>query len=136
MSLDPLSTEQAQNEPDKLIVIVEDEPDMAELFAEMMRLEGYRVRKVFGTAAAIDVIAQERPQAVLLDVMMPDLSGLEVVRYMRRDPDLEVVPVIIVSGRGSPQDIQAGMEAGATVYLVKPIGYADMQRALQKATNL
>lgn len=136
MSLEPTFEENSQESPDRLIMIVEDEPEMAELFAEMMRLEGYRVRKVFGTAAAIDAIAQERPHVVLLDVMMPDLSGLEVVRYMRRDPELEAVPVIIVSGRGAPQDIRAGMEAGASVYLVKPVGYADMQRALQQATNL
>ena len=66
----------------KTVLVVEDEPDAAELFAEMMRVNGFRVVKMFSSAPAIHMIAQERPDVVILDVMMPDVSGLEVLKFM------------------------------------------------------
>ena len=72
----------------KTVMIIEDEPDAAEMFAEMMRLNGFRVIKMFSSAPAIPMIAQEKPDVIILDIMMPDISGLEVLRYMRREPDL------------------------------------------------
>lgn len=118
----------------KVIVIVEDEPDTAEMFAEMARLSGYRVFKSLGGVRAIDLISEKRPVAVVLDVMMPDISGLEVLGYMRRDPRLERIPVVIVSAKGMPFDIQDGLKAGATIYLTKPVSFTDFKSALQMIT--
>jgi DNA-binding response OmpR family regulator len=117
----------------KKIVIVEDELDTAEMFAEMMRLSGYTVLTSFGGAPAISLISHEKPDAVILDVMMPDLSGLEVVRYLRRDPRLAHIPVIIVSARGLPADIKNGLDAGASVYLTKPVAFQDLDGAVSNA---
>jgi CheY-like chemotaxis protein len=58
---------------------------------------------------------------VLLDIMMPDVPGLEVLRYMRREPILQKTPVVIVSAKTLPADIRTGLEAGATAYLTKPV---------------
>lgn len=118
-----------------LIIIIEDEADTAEMFAEMMRLGGYNVQKVFGGTAAIDLLSHLRPDVVLLDLMMPDVSGLEVLKYMRREPGLENIPVIIVSARGMPDDIRLGMDAGATSYLTKPVGFAELRQAVEQALN-
>lgn len=118
--------------PIKTVVVVEDEPDTAELFAEMMRLIGYQVFKSLGGIRAIDIIADKKPTVVLLDLMMPDLSGLEVLRYMQRDPRLSSIPVIIVSAKGLPSDIKTGLEAGAAYYLTKPVAFADLKEAIQK----
>lgn len=118
----------------KTIVVVEDEPDTAEMFAEMARLVGYQVHKSFGGIRAIDLIADKKPAAVLLDVMMPDLSGLEVLRFLRRDPRLAAIPVIIVSAKGLPTDIKDGLDAGAEVYLTKPVAFADLKAALERVT--
>jgi CheY-like chemotaxis protein len=117
------------------IVIVDDEPDTAEMLGEMMQLSGYRVQKSYGGTQAIHLISKEKPDLVLLDVMMPDLSGLEVLRFIRRDPRLEHIPVIVVSAKVLPADIQNGMEAGATVYLTKPVGYADLKGAVENAVR-
>lgn len=115
------------------IVIVEDEPDTADMLGEMMRLSGYTVIKSFGGASAMALIAREKPQAVLLDMMMPDLSGLEVLRFIRRDPRLEDIPVIVVSARTLPEDIQSGMTAGATAYLTKPVAFKDLQAVVRQS---
>ena len=119
----------------KTVLVVEDEPDAAELFAEMMRVNGFRVIKIFSSAPAISMIAQEKPDVVILDVMMPDVSGLEVLKYMRREPDLMNIPVIVVSAKSMPSDIRTGMDAGASVYLTKPVGYLDLKQAVERLTS-
>lgn len=116
-----------------MVVVVEDEPDTAEMFAEMVRLIGFQVVKSLGGIRAIDLIAEKKPSVVLLDLMMPDLSGLEVLRYMRRDPRLAHIPVIIVSAKGLPSDIKSGLEAGAAFYLTKPVAFSDLKRAIENA---
>ncbi|MBN2550355.1 MAG: response regulator [Anaerolineales bacterium] len=117
----------------KKIVIVEDEPDTAEMFAEMMRLSGYQVVKSYSGTRAIAVIAEEKPAAVVLDVMMPEFSGLDLLRYMRKDARLAKIPVVIVSAKGLPSDIQDGLEAGAASYLTKPVSFTDLKDAIEKA---
>ena len=119
----------------KTVLVVEDEPDAAELFAEMMRVNGFRVVKMFSSTPAIATIIQEKPDVVILDVMMPDVSGLEVLRYMRREPELMHIPVIVVSAKSMPSDIRIGMEAGASVYLTKPVGYLDLKQAVERLTQ-
>lgn len=119
----------------KTVMIIEDEPDAAELFAEMMRVNGFRVIKMFSSAPAIPIISQEKPDVILLDIMMPDISGLEVLRYMRREPDLANIPVIVVSAKSMPGDIKTGLEAGASLYLTKPVGFQDLKQAVEKVLS-
>jgi len=116
----------------KTVIVVEDEPDAAELFAEMMRVSGYRVLKTYSSTPAIGLIAKELPDVIILDIMMPDISGLEVLRFMRRDPKLKDIPVIVVSARSMPSDIRVGLEAGATIYLTKPVGYLDLKKSVDQ----
>jgi CheY-like chemotaxis protein len=119
-------------EDQKTVIVVEDEPDAAELFAEMMRVSGFRVLKTYSSTPAISMIAQEQPDVVILDIMMPEISGLEVLRFMRREEQLMDIPVIVVSARSMPSDIQEGLEAGATIYLTKPVGYLDLKKAVDE----
>jgi CheY-like chemotaxis protein len=120
----------------KTVMIVEDEPDAAELFAEMMRLNGHRVIKTYSSRPALSLIDQEKPDVILLDIMMPDLSGLDVLRYMRRDPRLALIPVVVVSAKATPADIRAGLDAGATIYLTKPVSYVDLKNAVDGALQV
>ena len=115
----------------KTVIVVEDEPDAAELFAEMMRVSGFRVFKTYSSTPAISLIAQEQPDVVILDIMMPDISGLEVLRFMRREQQLMDIPVIVVSAKSMPSDIKEGLEAGATIYLTKPVGYLELKKAVE-----
>jgi DNA-binding response OmpR family regulator len=119
--------------PQKTVLIVEDEADAAELFAEMMRVSGFRVLKTSSSTPALSVIAAEKPDLVILDIMMPDVSGLDILRQMRRDPGLDRIPVVVVSAKSLPADIRNGMEAGASTYLTKPVGFAELREAVERA---
>jgi CheY-like chemotaxis protein len=114
----------------RTVMIIEDEPDAADLFAEMMRLNGYRVIKAYSSTPALTLIAQEKPDVIILDIMMPEISGLEVLRYIRGEPELASIPVVVVSAKATPDDIRAGLEAGASIYLTKPVSYMDLKNAV------
>jgi len=118
---------------EKTVLIIEDEEDAAELFAEMMRVSGFRVLKTTSSAPAITMLADEKPDLVILDIMMPDVSGLDVLRQMRRDPALAHIPVVVVSAKGTPADIKTGMDAGAFTYLTKPVGFLELKEAVSRA---
>jgi CheY-like chemotaxis protein len=118
----------------KLVVVVDDEPETTEMIAEMVRLSGFQAIPSFGGTTAMNLIAREIPAAVVLDVMMPDRSGYDVLRFMRRDPRLKHIPVIMVSACSRPEDIQEGLMAGAEVYLTKPVAFSDLRQAVQKVT--
>jgi CheY-like chemotaxis protein len=119
--------------PEKTVLIIEDEPDAADLFAEMMRVSGFRVQKTSSSAPAISMMNAEKPDIVLMDIMMPDISGLDILRQMRRDPSLAKIPVVVVSAKSMPTDIKNGMEAGASTYLTKPVGFLELKEAVEHA---
>lgn len=119
----------------KTVMIIEDEPDAAELFAEMMRIGGFRVIQMYSSTPAISMLAREKPDVIILDIMMPDISGLEVLRFMRRDPNLVDIPVIVVSAKSMPSDILTGLEAGASMYLTKPVSFKDLINAVDRVTQ-
>lgn len=116
----------------KKVMIIEDEEDAAELFAEMMRISGFRVLKTSKSAPAIEMMTADKPDIVLLDIMMPEVSGLDILRQMRRDPNLAGIPVIVVTAKGMPADIKNGMEAGASTYLTKPVGFQELKEAVER----
>ena len=118
---------------EKTVMIIEDEEDAAELFAEMMRVSGFRVVKTSSSAPAIRMMTAEKPDVILLDIMMPEISGLDILRQMRRDPALAGIPVVVVSAKSMPADIKNGMEAGASTYLTKPVGFLDLKEAVERA---
>jgi len=134
-SKDHIDKGKSMTSPQKTVIIVEDEPDAAEMFAEMMRVSGYRVVKISSSTPAIGIISTEKPDVVILDVMMPDISGLEVLRFMRREPELKNIPVILVSAKSMPSDIKVGMDAGASRYLTKPVSFLDLKEAVEEIVS-
>src|SRR5271169_4927501 len=117
----------------KTVMIIEDEPDAAELFAEMMRVSGFQVLKSYSSTPAMNMITREKPDVIILDIMMPDISGLDILRDMRAKADLAKIPVVVVSAKGMPSDVREGLDAGASVYLTKPVGFADLRNAVERA---
>ena len=116
----------------KTVLIIEDEEDAAELFAEMMRVSGFRVLKTSKSEPAISMMSEDKPNIVLLDIMMPEISGLDILRQMRRDPYLAEIPVIVITAKSMPADIKNGMEAGASTYLTKPVGFQELKEAVER----
>ncbi|HAV77104.1 MAG TPA: hypothetical protein DCX53_07105 [Anaerolineae bacterium] len=116
----------------KKIIIVEDQPDVADLLEDILSIDGYHVIKIHSSTGALTVIRVEKPDAVLLDIMMPDVSGLEVLRFMKREPGLQKIPVVIVSARSLPADIREGLKEGATAYLTKPVDMEVLRETVAK----
>ena len=101
----------------RTILLVEDEPAIAEPLAETLEREGFHLQ-VAGTAAdAVDAATSLRPDLILLDLMLPDGSGFDVCREVRRDSQ---VPIIMLTARGDEADRVIGLELGADDYVVKP----------------
>jgi CheY-like chemotaxis protein len=117
----------------KTVLIIEDEEDAADMFAEMMRVSGYRVLKTSSSTPALTMMAAEKPDVIILDIMMPEISGLDILRQMRKDPSLANIPVVVVSAKSMPADIKIGMEAGASIYLMKPVGFVELKEAIERA---
>ena len=114
----------------KTVVIIEDEPDTLDMFAEMMHLGGFHVHKSFGGSESIDLLIEVQPDVVVMDIMMPDLTGIDLLRIIRNDPRISHIPVLVVSAKALPLDIHRGMNAGASGYLTKPVTYQDLKKAV------
>jgi DNA-binding response OmpR family regulator len=131
-SFQPQSRSKMMAANPKTIMVVEDEPDTAEMFSEMMRLSGYRVVKSLGGMNALNLIVEEKPDAIMLDVMMPELSGLDILRFLQSNPELATIPVIVVSARSLPNDVRSGLEAGASAYLTKPVSFVELKKTVEE----
>jgi two-component system phosphate regulon response regulator PhoB len=105
---------------DSAIVIVEDEPDIAELIRFHVEREGFNGRVIQSGRIALDEIRRRRPTLVVLDLMLPDLDGLEICRRLKWDEQTRAIPIVIVSAKGDEADIVAGLELGADDYVTKP----------------
>ncbi|MFL6174071.1 MAG: response regulator transcription factor [Marmoricola sp.] len=102
------------------IVIADDDADIRELVVFKLRHAGHEVLPVADGTAAVEACLANRPDLVILDVMMPGMSGLEAARVLRADESMTGVPIIMLTARAQESDIEQGFEAGADDYVVKP----------------
>ena len=102
------------------ILIVEDEPAIQELVAYTCSSNGYSVRRAESVSAAREAIGQQLPDLVLLDWMLPDKPGIDLLRDLRTEDRTRAVPVIMLTARGSEADRVVGLDTGADDYVVKP----------------
>jgi two-component system sensor histidine kinase ChiS len=103
-----------------LILAVDDEPINLQVLQNVLLPQGYRITTARNGSEALRSVAQERPDLIVLDVMMAGLSGLDVARDLRRRHGLHELPIILLTARGRTSDMLAGFEAGANDYVVKP----------------
>ena len=101
------------------ILIVDDEEDLRNLVDINLRREGFETLQAADGATAISLARSERPALIILDMMLPDLSGTEVCRRLRAEPETRLVPIIFLSARGEEIDRVVGFEVGADDYVVK-----------------
>jgi two-component system alkaline phosphatase synthesis response regulator PhoP len=100
------------------VVIADDEADIRRLIVFLLR--SYDLYEAQNGRRALELIREVRPDLVLLDVMMPEMTGLEVLDAMRENPLTASIPVVLLSAKGQAAEIEAGLRSGATRYLVKP----------------
>jgi two-component system alkaline phosphatase synthesis response regulator PhoP len=115
-----VNTEAAPPQTRERILVIEDEPDIAEIVEYNLQREGFRVVSAADGEEGLELVQREFPDAILLDLMLPKLDGLEVCRRLKADPALRTIPVIMVTAKGEVSDIVAGLEAGADDYVTKP----------------
>ena len=105
--------------PDRLLV-VDDEPDLLELVRVNLSQSGYQVEVAESGEVALDLLRRSPPDLVILDLMLPDVPGTEICRRIRADPDLQHLPVVMLTARADEVDRVVGLELGADDYVVKP----------------
>jgi len=112
------------------VVVVEDDPAQRRILRLYLEDEGYSVVEAADGPAAITAVRQHRPAAVLLDMMLPSLSGRDVCRVIRQESD---VPIIMVTARGAEDDVTAGLDEGADDYLIKPYRPRELMARMRAA---
>jgi two-component system phosphate regulon response regulator PhoB len=104
----------------KRILVVEDERDLAEILAYNLQKSGYQITVAFDGRQALDRVSIELPDLILLDVMIPEMSGIEVAGRLRASPATAGIPVIMLTARGEEVDQIVGLSVGADDYITKP----------------
>ena len=104
----------------RVVLVAEDDRDIRELVTAKLSGAGFRVIAVADGIAALNVIREQLPDIALLDVMMPGSSGLDVVGKLRTDERTAAVPVILLSAKSQDFDVETGLAAGASDYIIKP----------------
>jgi len=108
------------------ILIAEDEPDIRDLVTFTLQFAGHSVVAVGNGADAVAAARLEKPDLILMDVRMPRMTGYEACTLMKADPATANIPVVFLSAKGQDAEIQTGLDAGATEYLLKPFAPMDL----------
>jgi DNA-binding response OmpR family regulator len=113
-------------------LVVEDAPDIRLVISFVLEKAGFKVYEESDGEAGLAVAAEVRPDIVLLDWMLPAMSGIEVCRALRNNVDLGEVAVILLTARAQESDVEAGFAAGADDYIVKPFSPRELLERVQK----
>lgn len=110
------------------VLIADDEPNIVVSLEFMMKREGYEVLVVRDGREALETIRRERPRLVLLDAMMPGMSGFDVCEAVRADEELRDIRILMLTAKGRDTDIARGMGVGVDAYITKPFSTRDLVR--------
>jgi twitching motility two-component system response regulator PilG len=116
----------------KKILIVEDEESLLKLESILLISKGFEVKGVANGRAALDAVAEEKPDLVLLDIMLPEIDGFEVCRQLKSNPDTRNIPVIMLTAKKSREDMVRGEKVGADWYITKPFKSAMVIETIQR----
>lgn len=103
----------------KRILIIEDEPDFLRIYTDLLTAKGYQVLTASDGADGLNLATQEKPDLILLDLVLPSLPGLDILDRIRHTPEIQATPIIIFSILGDKADVQKGLDMGANDYAVK-----------------
>jgi two-component system alkaline phosphatase synthesis response regulator PhoP len=109
------------SEPGPKILVVDDEEDLLELLRYNLEREGFQTVPARDGVEAIERARTEKPDLVILDIMMPRMDGIEVCRRMRQDAHLRTIPILMLTARTEEEDQVRGLDVGADIYLGKPV---------------
>lgn len=113
------------------IMIVEDEEPLVEVLRYNLEAEGFAVACAMTGEEALTLLGEDKPDLILLDWMLPQVSGIEVLRRLRSRPDTRAVPVLLLTARGEESDRIRGLSSGADDYVVKPFSVPELMARIQ-----
>lgn len=119
----------------KHVVLVEDEVNIAEAIRFLLGREGWRVETLANGGNAVEIIRQSRPDLVMLDVMLPGKSGFEILHELREDPDMQDLPILMLTARGQARDRDMAEKAGVSRFMTKPFSNSELLAAVRELTG-
>lgn len=118
------------------ILVVDDDEFNLKLFNKMLSIEGHAVRTASSGEAALASVAEQLPDLILLDVMMPGIDGFEVARRLKADARTRAIPLIMVTALEDQESRRKGLETGAEDFLTKPVNRAELQIRVKKLLGM
>ncbi len=115
------------------ILVVDDESDIVDLVSSSLQREGYRVVPAYTGEEALELVKTAKPDLMVLDLMLPDVQGLEVCRLVRANPQYANMPILILSAKGGEVDRILGLEMGADDYITKPFSVRELVSRIKVA---
>jgi DNA-binding response OmpR family regulator len=117
------------------VLLIEDEPNIAEAIRFILSRDGWTVSTLQEGSGAVDAVRKEQPDIVILDLMLPGRSGLEIVESLRADPATQALPVLMLTAKGAGREREAAERAGVSRFMTKPFSNADMLASVRALTG-
>ncbi|NOZ00092.1 MAG: response regulator [Chloroflexi bacterium] len=117
-------------------LVIDDNRGTADALVQMLEVLGLSARAAYGASPAMSILSNTIPDLVLLDVNMPGVDGLEILAYLRREPRLVSVPVVVITSDDQPETRQRVMKGGAQGMIIKPASLEQLEDALKQASVL
>ncbi len=114
------------------IMVVDDDDSTVEFLSDALTIEGYEVLPVLDGTRALDVAKSDHPDLILLDLVMPEIGGLDVLRQLKSDPETRQIPVIVLTGKGRMEDRDTSIRLGAEEFLTKPLELRDIVAQIKR----
>lgn len=133
MPIYPSGTNEETSLPMSRIAVIEDSAATVDLIERALKAAGHEVVSFLDTSNIEAELERIRPEVVLLDIVMPGRNGYDILRKLRKKPSTAGIPVVLVSSKKEPADIEWGLQQGAAGYLPKPFADAELMDAVEKA---
>ena len=121
-----------EKKEEKKILIVDDEPFILKSLSFVLMKEGFNIETATNGIEAVEKIQKEKPDIVFLDIMMPKMNGMEVCQWIRQDPVLKTIYVIILTAKGQEMDREKGFSIGADEYMTKPFSPSSVVQRIKE----
>lgn len=116
----------------KTVLLVEDEPNIIEAIGFILSRDGWTVHTHSNGQTALDAVRERKPDLIVLDVMLPGRSGIDILKDIRADGQISATPVMMLTARGQEKDREAARAAGATRFMTKPFSNAEVLEAVRE----
>lgn len=115
----------------KRVVVIDDDPHIVDSVSQYLELEGFVTFKAFSGPEGLEIALQEQPHIIVLDIMMPEMDGFQVMERIKANEKLRHVPVIMLTAKGSDNDVMLGWRSGVANYITKPFDLEELVHAIQ-----